>query len=72
MALAALCFGAGLLVCYAGWRLHKSQELPEGTTGFFRIWSPRVWLGLLSYLLIFIGLMLCFIYTPMFWIARPR
>lgn len=72
MAGAALCLLAGLAAAYGGWRLLKSLELPPGTTIFLRIWSPRIWLTLLGYLLLFLGLMLCFIYAPMFWIARPR
>lgn len=69
---AALCFAGGLLVAYAGWRLRKSQDLPEGTTVFYRIWSPRLWLVAAAYILMFLGLFLCCIFTPMFYIARPR
>lgn len=69
---AALCFLAGLAVAFAGWRLVKSQEVPPGDTRFVHFWSPTVLLINLGYLLLFTGLMLCCIFTPMFWIARPR
>lgn len=69
---AALCFGAGLLATFGGWRLHAALEQPPGSTTFYRVWSPRLWAGLFAYVLMFLGLMLCCIFTPMFYIARPR
>ncbi len=66
------CAVAGLLLAYAGWRLLKKHEKPVEHTGFHTVpWSHTLgyWGG---YILLFLGLYLLCIQSPMFWIARPR
>lgn len=66
----SVCAAAGLGLACAGWRLIRSQELPEGATGFsgpgLDARGLRVMLG--NALLVF-GLILAFIVSSFFFIG---
>jgi hypothetical protein len=66
------CAATGLLGAYAGWRLLKNHEKPVERTGFHTVpWTRSLgYAG--GYVLLFLGLYLLCIQSPMFWIARQR
>jgi hypothetical protein len=65
-----LCVAAGLTMSVAGWKLMKSAELPEGTTGFSGVAPNRRGLTILAgNVLLIAGLILAAIIGSFFFIG---
>ncbi|MEQ1919175.1 MAG: hypothetical protein ABL955_08255 [Elusimicrobiota bacterium] len=66
------CATAGVILAYAGFRLIKRFETPAERTGFHTTDWPHVCGYGGGYVLLFLGLYLLMIQTPMFWILHSR
>jgi hypothetical protein len=65
-----LCVVAGLALAAAGWKLMKSAELPEGTTGFTGVAPSRRGLTIFAgNALLIVGLVLAVIVSSFFFIG---
>jgi hypothetical protein len=62
---AALCAVLGLALAVGGFRLIRSSEVPEGDTSFVRWWSPRSLQRSGGWALLFLGLLVLMVGTPM-------
>lgn len=66
----AVCVVAGLAMAFAGYRLTRSQERPEGSTGFEGVGvTRRGWVILAGNALLMLGLVIAVIISSFFFIG---
>jgi hypothetical protein len=66
---AVLCAVIGLVLAVVGFRLVRSSEVPEGDTSFVRSWSPRSVSFAGGWVLLFLGLLVLMVGTPMVYMS---